>query len=650
MFGPYRLDELVGRGGMGEVYRAYDTVKRRQVALKRLPPGLAANDEFLTRFRRESEVAARLREAHVIPIHDFGEIDGQLYIDMRLVDGVDLAAVIAGTGPLSPPRAVHVVGQIADALDAAHADGLIHRDVKPSNVLLSGRPGDDFAYLIDFGIARDTLGTSTLGSTVGTIAYMAPERFSGLGDRRVDVYALACLLYEALTGSAPFPGSDVPQLMFAHLGADPPRPTATVAVPVGLDEVIATGMAKDPARRYPTAGALADAARTALATPSPAPAPASRPGGAPAAVPVTGTWPASERALAVTAVPLAGPPVAPRSRVRRLIIAGLALALAAVLVAAVVAPLLADRPAAPVIPTPTTGPLFTGSTEIDRKPVDLVVGPDGTRLYVVGAGSGTLTVIDTGNGVTVRTIGVGEEPSQVRLAPDGSRAYVTNTGSDSVSVVDTGTGLVTATVPVGDGPGPLAVAPDGRRVYVGDSDASITAIDTTTSTVLGTVGIGASPRAVAISPEGDRLYAIAADRVQAFTLDPTASAPEDMLADPRSTFAAQPSAMALAPDGGQLYLTSSNSIIVLDTAAWLQTGRIPVDASLDAVVVSPDGSLLYATGPGNSSVAAVDPVAGSVLTTIDTANEPIALTVGPDGRRIYVGTSRYDVEALATGR
>ncbi|MCA1707742.1 MAG: serine/threonine protein kinase, partial [Actinobacteria bacterium] len=156
-FGPYRIEALLGRGGMGEVYRAYDESHKRMVALKVLSPHLAADENYRARFRRESELAARLREAHVIPIHRFGEIEGRLFLDMRLVDGSDLATVLKTSGALSAERAIDIVSQIAQALDAAHDDGLIHRDVKPSNVLVTNRhnDGDDvFVYLVDFGIAR----------------------------------------------------------------------------------------------------------------------------------------------------------------------------------------------------------------------------------------------------------------------------------------------------------------------------------------------------------------------------------------------------------------------------------------------------------------------------------------------------------------
>jgi serine/threonine protein kinase len=266
MFGPYRLDALISVGGMGEVYRAFDTTRDRPVALKRLRPGLAADDEYQSRFRRESRRAGRLSSPHVIPIHNFGEIDGRLYIDMRLVDGADLHTFIADHGPLDPGAAVDVVRQVADALDCAHAAGLIHRDIKPSNVLLGER---GFVYLIDFGVARrDTGAASTLtatGSAVGTLAYMAPELFRCEAvDRRVDVYALGCLLFEALVGRPPFVGEGH-VLMHDHLYVDPPRASAErEGLPAGLDPVIRRAMAKDPDDRFSTAGELARAAQDAL--------------------------------------------------------------------------------------------------------------------------------------------------------------------------------------------------------------------------------------------------------------------------------------------------------------------------------------------------------------------------------------------------
>ena len=229
-FGEYVLQDLIGRGGMGEVFRAFDTQRKRTVALKRLPAPLAKDEAFRKRFRTESEVAARLNDPHVLPIHNFGEIEGRLFIDMRLVNGSDLAAVLSRRGALELAEAVDVLAQVAGALDAAHRDGLVHRDVKPSNVLIADGGSDSefgFAYLTDFGVAQiggaDT-SLSTTNAVAGTLDYMAPERFSSRrAGHRADVYALGCVLHEMLTGERPFPVQSMPEAMHAHIYLDPPR-------------------------------------------------------------------------------------------------------------------------------------------------------------------------------------------------------------------------------------------------------------------------------------------------------------------------------------------------------------------------------------------------------------------------------------------
>jgi serine/threonine-protein kinase len=263
-FGKYNLVSLLGKGGMGEVYEAYDTDKNRTVALKILADALSNDPTFRMRFQRESQAAAILQEPHVVPIHDWGEVDGRLYIEMRLVRGQTLDELIA-KGPLEPSRAVAIIGQISAALDAAHAEGLTHRDIKPHNIIVTQA---DFAYLVDFGIAeaRGDAPLTTAGTPIGTISYMAPERFNGQGPGpAVDVYSLACVLYEALTGDSPFARDSLENLVAAHLVSPPPRPSVTNArVPAAFDAVIARGMAKDPDDRYGTAGGLVRAAQRAL--------------------------------------------------------------------------------------------------------------------------------------------------------------------------------------------------------------------------------------------------------------------------------------------------------------------------------------------------------------------------------------------------
>ncbi|MCT7658389.1 serine/threonine protein kinase StpK7 [Mycobacterium deserti] len=264
-FGHYQLHQLIGRGGMGEVYKAYDTKTDRIVALKVLPPSMATDETFQQRFRRESQAAAGLNDPHVVPIHGYGEIDGRLYLDMRLIEGRNLGTMLGDAGkPLDPSFAVLIVEQVATALDAAHDAGLIHRDVKPSNILITGR---DFVYLIDFGLARTAgeKGLTTAGSTLGTMAYMAPERFEGKPvDPTSDIYALTCVLYECLTGARPYPADSLEQQIAGHMTQPIPRPSAMNPKLAAFDEVIAKGMAKKPAKRYQSAGELAAAARSAL--------------------------------------------------------------------------------------------------------------------------------------------------------------------------------------------------------------------------------------------------------------------------------------------------------------------------------------------------------------------------------------------------
>ena len=219
----YRIEELIGQGGMGVVYRAYDLRLKRTVALKLIVPELALDERFHARFARETELAMSLEHPNVVPVYDAGDVDGRFYLAMRLVEGTDLGALLRTEGALDPARALAICSQVANALDAAHAKGLVHRDVKPSNVLLDE---SEHVYLADFGLTRrlDEQGAQAgEGRSVGTPAYLAPEQIEGGPvDGRADVYSLGCLLYECLTGETPFSQDSRLAVAWAHLEEEPP--------------------------------------------------------------------------------------------------------------------------------------------------------------------------------------------------------------------------------------------------------------------------------------------------------------------------------------------------------------------------------------------------------------------------------------------
>lgn len=342
-FGRYRLIAPLGDGG--RVWRAHDAVNNRDVALRLLPLELTSDPRFTRRFNHEARIASELDSPHVVPIHGFGELDGTLYVDMALIDGQSLEALLRA-GPLDSARAVHIAEQIADALDAAHAQGLVHHNVQPSNVLLDSA---GTAYLGDFGIAVGEPGSP----------YSAQE-LARAGDDRSDVYSLACVLYESLTGTKPFPNDGQ--------AAAPPRPSHdSPTVPAAFDPVIAKGMAHDPRERYASAGALA---RAALAAHSAIPEP-------------------SDVSTAVSAVP----PKPVKRGIRgwsrkKLLIAGLAsigiLAMIGTTAAAMVMPFLmttdesasSARTAAPLSTTPTQAPYIA---PLAVRPVGRALVPQGEQ-------------------------------------------------------------------------------------------------------------------------------------------------------------------------------------------------------------------------------------------------------------------------------
>jgi serine/threonine protein kinase len=279
----YRIEERIGRGGMGLVYRAEHINLRRRAAIKIIAPELAETSGFRERFNREARIAAALQHPNIVTVYDAGEEDGLLYLAMQYIEGSDLSSVLRSQGRLRPYRAIDVCRQVAAALDAAHGMGLIHRDVKPANVLIEGRT----AFLTDFGLTKRIEGTQTnltkAGDVVGTIHYVAPEQIEGgRVDARTDIYSLGCLVYHCLTGELPFARDTDVAVIYAHLSEEPPRISSVrPELPGGLDAVIAKALEKAPERRFQTCADLMSAARSVIdaagpladtATPRPVPA------------------------------------------------------------------------------------------------------------------------------------------------------------------------------------------------------------------------------------------------------------------------------------------------------------------------------------------------------------------------------------------
>ncbi len=280
----YRLDEQIGRGGMAVVYRAYDTRLERPVAMKVLAPELAEDEAFRQRFIRESRTAAAVDHPNIIPIFEAGEANGVLYIAMRFVQGPNVHSLVETGGPLPAERACHIITQVASALEAAHSHGLVHRDVKPGNILLDAAGGADYpghAYLSDFGLSKRALSVSALTSTgqfLGTLDYIAPEQIEARAvDGRTDEYALACTAFTMLTGQPPFVRDESYAVMWAQISAPPPALTSRRPdLPAAVNEVMEKALAKVPMDRYATCPEFAVALRRAcgLASSGTGPGPA----------------------------------------------------------------------------------------------------------------------------------------------------------------------------------------------------------------------------------------------------------------------------------------------------------------------------------------------------------------------------------------
>jgi YVTN family beta-propeller protein len=698
-FGPYRLDELVGRGGMGEVWRAFDTRRKRVVALKRLGAEQSGNAEFEARFRRECELAARLNAPTVIPIHDYGEIDGRLFLDMRFVQGEDLGARLRH-GPLEPAAAVRVVEQLAAALDAAHAAGLVHRDVKPSNTLLAE---GDFVYLVDFGIVRslesDTVLTTANG-VVGTAGYLAPERILGTGeDHRSDVYSLACVLHECLTGERPYTATTAAAVIAAHLHSPIPQTSARDPRLRPFDAVVAAGMAKDPADRTASAGAFARLAAEALHRPltvvphtqvGTARGPEGTQLGPPDTIigplrgvrpPAAGSWtggppPGSNGAAGWGPPPGGAPfssdppawgaappssPAAPARRRRWPWLAGTAVLLVAALVAVVViAPWRSARPdpvEVPVIgPTTTTSaapkptlPRLLSSTALGGDPRSLVVH-DGQAFSVVVPQRFTdqVVTVDLASGVPGLPMTVSEAGGGIAVDGQGQLwvpRCVPGGGPCSLDALDRDGPLTTG---VGLDRVPTNLVLEQRTglahvVVLTNGISSVVSVDTASEAIVnGPLPLGVGNAVLALSPDGD-LLAFSDGTAQVTLVSARSGQVEGVVGTMEGA-----SRLAFAPDGRTLYVSSGifGGVAAVDLGTQLLTAPpTQLGAGAAGIAVSPDGSRVYVANAQTGTLEILD--AGlQRIGSVTVGGAPTDVVA--DGDRIYL-TDTADDSLLVVG-
>jgi streptogramin lyase len=578
----YRLDALIARGGMGVVYRATHLALERPVALKVIARQFAGDDGFRARFLRESRLAARLDHPAVVPVFDAREEDGELIVAMRLVEGGDLKKRIRSGGPLPPPEAVALLGQVAGALDAAHAAGIVHRDVKPHNILLEG----DRAYLTDFGLAK-ALGDSGVlsgASVVGTVEYMSPEQWRGedVGPA-ADVYSLGCVLYESLTGVVPYA---------RRAGEAEPE------MPQGLDTVIERAVAKDPAERYASAGDLIEAARERQgATPAVTRVlseTAGHPGRAGGYAPI-GTANSRHVGPQRWRERLAG---LPRRWLAVAAVAPMALALAAVLLVG------------------GGGPSVSQPVAVGDPPLRLAVGPE--TVWVTSAPDGTLTGIDPETRQVRSRLRLGRGVSGVAIG--AGSVWVSNPRSGEVLRVDPVEHVI-ARIPVGGSP--EAIVFGSGWVWVADGGgAGITAIDPRANRpVKRGIAPHTAPLRLAAGAGGVWVSSATTGTVRRIDrLGATSDVPIRVGRGPAG----------VTVGGGYVWVANSRSETVARVDPSIQAilgDPVPVGARPGGIDAGT--STVWVANSGEGSVSRIDIESG------ETTGDPV--TVGPDPGAIAVG-------------
>jgi streptogramin lyase/tRNA A-37 threonylcarbamoyl transferase component Bud32 len=657
----YRIESVLGRGGMSVVYLAEHTGLKRKAALKLLTPELALDERFRERFVRESQMAAALDHPNIIPIYEAGEIDGVLYIAMRYVRGTDLKSLLGAEGALPPERALAICTQAAAALDAAHAEGLVHRDVKPANILLAPGPradSPDHVYLSDFGVTKRTssgTGLTGTGQFVGTLDYAAPEQIEGRPlDARTDVYSLGCVLYECLTGEVPFPRESDMAVLWAHMSQPPPTVTdRKPELPAAIDEVVAKAMAKSPDDRFATCGELTDAARDALTlgtgmASSFAEASGTGTGVAAPEAPQAPPQPAGPLGPVVPEVPPGAghPPEAPG---RPLLSRNRLVPLAAILVVGLVLVLvpLATRgknPSAPGhSPTPSgpAGPQQGLLVRIDPL-TNTVAGKffAGTGPMHVAVGEGSAWVADRASGIVTRFDAEGQKVAQITVGKGladivvglGS-VWVANQDSGNVYRIDPATNDIRDQVAVGIGIENIAIGSDS--VWVANNrDGVLAGIDperkVVVSTVLGSSAVAKSDLAV----QGATVWQVAWRQegggvvVGLLSVDPVTSKAEGraLLVNSSSGSATPPSRIALAAGAAWITTSLDNKVRRVDLRTFVDkeipTGKQPID------IVSDGSGFVWVANRGDQTVWKISTDTGQAVTTISVPGTPTSIAAG----------------------
>jgi len=628
-FAGHRIESVAGRGGMGVVYRATHLALDHVVAMKVISPQLADDDVFRRRFERESRAAVSIRHPHVVPIHHAGEEDGLLFVTMDLIEGSDLRRVLRAAGRLSPERAVVLAEHVSSALDAAHERGLVHRDVKPGNVLIEPRRDSEHGYLTDFGLTKPIEGASDVtqsGAFVGTLDYVAPEQIRGDRlDARTDVYALGCVLFEMLSGRAPFADrAEKVAKLYGHLEDDPPRvETHAPDVPPALGQVIRRALSKPAEERFPSAGDVARAARAVIEGDDRPTVEHSVATGL--AAPTREEEVAEPAAESTVESPLARPESARRPerpperrtersrRSGRVLLALLGLAAAVAILWLVLRSGDDERPGGEAS---DAGAALVGSPiAVTGDVVGAAAGAG--SVWVSTRAAGTVDRLDPGSGEVVSRIPVGRASggSAPEQATFGAGALWVALGSeDSVARVSPGSGPgneSVATFPVGDYPRGVAVGAGSVWVTNGDAN-TVTRLDPETGAQVETIDVGAFPREATVAAGSVWIANRDSDSVSSIDPDDGSVQAIEVRGEPKS--------MAFA--GGLLWVTERAA----GSVAGIDPDQARVVARIDDVGDRPQGALaafgsLWIANTGGS-VTRIDAGEPAVVETIETGPKP----------------------------